>query len=124
MTIIDVAGGFLAGLLNRMILAVVVLLIGFIAGRVLGKMTHRLLHEVSLNKSLKQAGLNVSLESIVSKLVTYSIYFLAILPPPHTITNLYFFVFFKITFLNFPVINFLWYICHNLFHIPTLSLIL
>ncbi len=75
----EAIGSFFMSIFNNVVTALVLLLIGFIAGRIIGKMMQKLLHEVDLDKSLKQAGVKLSLEYFISRFIMYSIYFLAII---------------------------------------------
>ena len=70
---------FFAQLFTKTIVAVVILLIGFIIGRIIGKVVYKFLHEVELNNVLKKAGLKISLETSVSNLAKYFIYFISVI---------------------------------------------
>ena len=63
----------------NLIVAIVILLIGFILGRVAGRLAQNFLHEIEINKILKKRGINLSLEQILSHLLTYSIYAVTII---------------------------------------------
>ncbi len=66
------------GVVNTIASAVIVLLIGFIIGKVLGKLTHRALHELEVNSILKKAGVRFGMEELLSHIVEYFLYFIAI----------------------------------------------
>ena len=66
-------------LVNRLILAVLMLLFGFIIGRVVGNFVARMLHEFELDKTLKNfTKINFSVESAISTFASFFIYFIAI----------------------------------------------
>jgi small-conductance mechanosensitive channel len=72
-------------LLNRLIIAAIILLVGFIAGRLLGNLLRRLLREVGLDNVIKTAGIKISLERLFSGIVTYGIYIVAVIMALNTL---------------------------------------
>ena len=65
---------------TRSVVAILILLLGFILGRIVGKITQKVLHEIELNNIIKKAtGLKIALEEVISKLLTYFIYFIFII---------------------------------------------
>ena len=69
----------IGGFLSKLIVAVLILFVGIIIGRLVGKLILRVLHELELNKSLRKATkISIGLEEIISNLITYFIYFLAV----------------------------------------------
>jgi len=70
---------FLNTTLSRFVVAFVILLIGLIAGKLLGKLIHKILKEIELDKTIKSAvNVKLPLTEIISSIVTYLIYFIAI----------------------------------------------
>jgi len=68
-----------SGLVNKLIIAAIIIFIGFIAGRVIGKIVEKVLKEVELNNILTRlTGFNMPFSSVTSGIVTYFIYFIAI----------------------------------------------
>ncbi len=67
-------------ILNRLVVAVIILFLGFIVGKIIGKLIERGLKEVSLDKGLKKAiNLKVSLEKGISSFASFFIYLVAII---------------------------------------------
>ena len=64
---------------TRFAVALVILLIGLILGRVLGRFLKKFLHEIELDKLAKKAGVKFSLESVLSQILTYIIYFFTVI---------------------------------------------
>jgi len=65
---------------TRSVVAIMILLLGFVLGRIIGKLTQKILHEIELNSIIKKAtGIKVALEQVVAKVLTYFIYFIAII---------------------------------------------
>jgi len=65
---------------TKSVVAIVILLLGFVIGRIIGKLTQKVLKEIELNKIIKRAtGIKISLEEILSKFLTYFIYFIFII---------------------------------------------
>lgn len=78
-SILEYLGGLFSGIVVKLVVAIIILLVGFIIGRVLGKVIQRVLHEIELNKILRKAvGVKVSIEELVGNIITYFIYFVAI----------------------------------------------
>tara|TARA_Y100000310_G_scaffold95944_1_gene93716 strand:+ start:529 stop:1107 length:579 start_codon:yes stop_codon:yes gene_type:complete len=72
--------GLFSGFVSKLLIALIILFIGFVIGRLVGRLISRVLHEFELNKVLKKTTtMGLKLEEIISKLVTYLIYFLAII---------------------------------------------
>ncbi|MEE9525990.1 MAG: mechanosensitive ion channel domain-containing protein [Candidatus Woesearchaeota archaeon] len=69
----------LSQLFTKIIVAIIILLIGFVMARIAGKLIHKFLHEIELNKILEKAGMKLKLESTISNIVTYFIYFVTII---------------------------------------------
>ncbi len=60
--------------------AIILLLAGLIIGRLAGRLIHKILEEVELNKLLrKAAGIRFGVDEIISHLVSYAIYVIAII---------------------------------------------
>ena len=68
-----------SGVLTNIIVSILILLIGFIIGKVIGRLLQRVLKEIKVDKVLKSAGIKFSMEHFISALVTYIIYFIAII---------------------------------------------
>jgi small-conductance mechanosensitive channel len=67
------------GLVNKVILALIFLLIGFIIANIISRVIEKGLKELNVdNAIMKLAGIKISLEQIISKLVLYIIYFISI----------------------------------------------
>lgn len=77
--IIQYSDKILAQFFGKIIVAVVILLIGFILGRIAGRIIYRIMHEIEFDKALKRGGMHFTVEKPVSHLVTYFIYFMAII---------------------------------------------
>jgi len=68
-----------ATFLGDVIVAAIILIIGFVIGRIAERFISKVLHGIEADKVLKKvAGVKFSLESLISHLVSYFIYFLAI----------------------------------------------
>jgi small conductance mechanosensitive channel len=64
----------------KSIVAIIILIIGFVFGRIAGRLLQKVFHEIELNTILKKAtGIKIALEEVISKIVTYFIYFIAII---------------------------------------------
>ncbi|MFW5991410.1 MAG: mechanosensitive ion channel domain-containing protein [Candidatus Nanoarchaeia archaeon] len=65
---------------SSIIISAIILLSGFVLGRILGRLLFKVLSEIELNKIFKLAtGLNIKIDNILSKVVTYFIYFIFIM---------------------------------------------
>jgi potassium-dependent mechanosensitive channel len=74
-TIVGALNGTAAQLMNRFVLALVILFAGFVIARILGILAMLLLKELNLNALiLKLSGVKLSVEEMLSGLITYSIY--------------------------------------------------
>jgi len=61
-------------------MGVVVLLFGVVLGKVMGKIVGRILHELEINKAIKSTfKTSFPMEELLSSLLTYTIYFVAII---------------------------------------------
>ena len=70
----------LSGFASKLLMALVILFIGFVIGRLVGRLFSRVLNELELNKVLKKTTtIGLKLEEIISRFVTYVIYFIAII---------------------------------------------
>ena len=70
----------LSGVFTKIVVAIIILLIGFIIGKILGRLLQKVLHEFETDKALKNvAGINFSIEHLIGALLTYFIYFIAII---------------------------------------------
>lgn len=67
------------GLVINLIAAVSIILVGLLAGYIVSKLTKRILHELELNKILKDEGVKIPLEEIITSFVKYIIYFIALI---------------------------------------------
>jgi len=68
-----------SGLVNKILVAVIILFIGFIVGKVVGKLLEKGLKQVSLNKMIKEvSGIRISFEEMIAHFVMYFIYFISI----------------------------------------------
>jgi len=76
--VIDSVQQVFSSVLNQIIIAAIIILVGFIAGRMLGKLVRNLLHEVALDKLGNTVGIKVSLEELLGHVVTYAVYFVAV----------------------------------------------
>ena len=64
----------------NLIAAIVILVVGLIIGRFLSNLTKKVLHELELDRILKeQARVKVPLTQLITNLVKYGVYFVAIL---------------------------------------------
>ena len=61
-------------LLNRIMLAVVIMLVGFIAGKLLGLLVRRFLSEIQFDKHLRNMGVKLSLERSLGSILSFIIY--------------------------------------------------
>lgn len=69
----------LEGFLFNIGIALIILLIGFVIGKLAGRVVTKFLHEFDLNNILKTAGIKRPLEGLIGSLVSYLIYFAAII---------------------------------------------
>jgi small-conductance mechanosensitive channel len=76
--IADAVQSVFASLMNHVIIAAVILLVGFLAGRIIGNLVMQLLHEIGLDVLTKRTGIGVSFEKLLGIIITYGIYFLAL----------------------------------------------
>ena|SRR3989344_5390245 len=67
------------GFLFNIGIAIIILLLGFVVGKIVGRAVTRLLHGMELNNILKSAGVKNPLEGTLGALVSYLIYFVAII---------------------------------------------
>ncbi|HLC74386.1 MAG TPA: mechanosensitive ion channel domain-containing protein [Candidatus Nanoarchaeia archaeon] len=74
----DYLNGFFSGILSKLIIALLILLVGFIIGRIVGRVVGRLLHEIELDNILSKAGFKMPLEHTLATLLSYLIYFIAV----------------------------------------------
>ncbi len=77
--IIDFLQNLLSGFVNKILVAVIILLIGFILGKVATRLVEKGLKEIGLNKIIKDVGVKIPLEGIISNFVLYFIYFISII---------------------------------------------
>lgn len=64
----------------RIVAAVVIVLIGLIVGRVIGKLVRKGLHELEIDEVLrKYAKINIPIEESIGRIVSYVLYFIAII---------------------------------------------
>jgi len=67
-------------LLLKIVTSIIILLIGFIAGRIIGKVILKVLKKIELDKTFKKStGHESSITHIISKGVSYFIYFVTVL---------------------------------------------
>lgn len=65
---------------TKLVVAIIILLVGFILGRMVGKILLKVLNEIELNAIIHKAtGIKVSIAELISKGVTYFIYFIFII---------------------------------------------
>ena len=65
---------------TKLVVAIIILLLGFILGRMAGKIILKVLKEIELNQIIeKTTGIKVSISEIISKAITYFIYFIFII---------------------------------------------
>ncbi|MBW2985054.1 mechanosensitive ion channel family protein [Candidatus Woesearchaeota archaeon] len=70
----------LSGIFTKIVVAIIILLIGFIIGKILGRLLQKVLHEFETDKALKKsAGIHFSIEHLFGALLSYFIYFIAII---------------------------------------------
>ena len=63
----------------KIVLAILIFLFGFIFGKIVGRTVYKLLSEFELNKVVKKTtGIKLNLEHLLSNILSYSIYFLAL----------------------------------------------
>ncbi len=65
-------------LINRFILAIVILFVGFIIGRIFGKVLLKILHEAELNSWANKIQIKFSLEDLLSKSIELVVYIITI----------------------------------------------
>jgi small conductance mechanosensitive channel len=75
---VDYLNGFFSGILNKLVVALIILLVGFIVGRIVSRVLSRILHEVELDNILEKAGFRMPLEHTLSTVLSYLIYFIAV----------------------------------------------
>ena len=64
---------------SQLVVAIILLLIGFVVGKAVGRLIQKALSEFELNKIVRHSfGLRIKLEVIISSLITYFIYFIAV----------------------------------------------
>ncbi|MFH1181556.1 MAG: mechanosensitive ion channel domain-containing protein [Candidatus Woesearchaeota archaeon] len=68
-----------ASILNRMILAAIILLIGFVAGKLFGNLVRHLLREVGIDNAVRTAGIKISIEKLLGSVVEYGLYFISLI---------------------------------------------
>jgi small conductance mechanosensitive channel len=67
-------------LIIKVVVALIIILIGFLIGKILGRLLFRLLHEIKLNTYFSKAtGINVKMDDILSKGLTYLIDFFVLI---------------------------------------------
>ena len=67
-------------IVNRFIIAAVILLTGFIMGRIAFNLSKRILSEIKLDILVRSyTGIKLSMEETISNIIKYSIYFVALL---------------------------------------------
>lgn len=70
----------LGSVVDKALVAVIILLIGLILGRLLGRIAQKSLHELNLNQLFKKAtDVSASLEEIAGYSIKYFIYFLSVI---------------------------------------------
>lgn len=74
----DFYSRWLQGPTADIIAAIIIVLLGFIIGKLLGRLTAKILHEVELNRILRAAGLKITLEKTIGEIVSYIVYFVAV----------------------------------------------
>ncbi len=71
---------FFSGLFTKIMISAIFLIFGLVIGRLAGNFTKRILKEIELNKILKKtANINMEMEDLVGQVVSYIIYFFAVL---------------------------------------------
>jgi small conductance mechanosensitive channel len=71
---------FLEPFYSKIIITLLILLIGLIAGKIIGKLIEKLLKEIEINKLIKKATtFNIKLDKIIGSIISYFIYFIAIM---------------------------------------------
>jgi len=78
-TISTYLNNFFSMFLGKLVVAVVILLVGFIIGRVSERVIQKLLHELEVDRLMKRTGIKFSLETVLSSLIAYLIYFIAVI---------------------------------------------
>jgi small-conductance mechanosensitive channel len=68
-----------ASILNKVILAAIILLIGFVAGRLLGNLAKHLMREVGIDNAARSAGIKISVGKLLGSIVEYGIYFISLI---------------------------------------------
>lgn len=78
--IVDWLNVLLAEFYSKMLVAALILLIGIIIGRLVGKLVEKILSELEINRILKKAtNIDMALEKVVSKFISYFIYFITVI---------------------------------------------
>lgn len=65
-------------MLNTLVIVLIILLLGFVAGRLVGRLVGRLLREFEVDAILHRAGIKFPVESSLAALLSYLIYFIAV----------------------------------------------
>ncbi len=69
----------LSSVVNRLLLAAIVLLVGFIAGRLAGKFVEHVVRAMELNRAVHAATrVTLEIDEILGRIVSYGIYFLVV----------------------------------------------
>ncbi|MBI3033874.1 mechanosensitive ion channel [Candidatus Woesearchaeota archaeon] len=78
--ILGIALMLVSTVVNRIVVAAVVLLVGLIAARLLGKLVERILREIELNRIIYNVSkVSIPADEVVGSLAKYAIYFFSIL---------------------------------------------
>lgn len=72
-------GAFMS-IINRYVIAVVILFSGFVLGNILAKIVKKFLHEIELNNFLKSvSNVDIQIEEIISMFVKFLVYFIFVI---------------------------------------------
>jgi len=76
--ILDYFVGYLSKIFLKSIFAILIFFLGFILGKIVGRVVYKMLKEIEINNFLKKsAKLDIKADSILSRLLSYVIYFLS-----------------------------------------------
>lgn len=67
------------GFMIKLIAAISIVVVGLLLGYIASRLVKRLLQELELNKILKEQGMKMPLEELISSFVRYIIYFIALI---------------------------------------------
>jgi small-conductance mechanosensitive channel len=76
--IMDAMQDVFSSVLNKLLFAAIIIIVGFVVGRLLGNLVKHFLHEMGFDQLTRAAGIKLSIEGLLSSVVTYLTYFVAV----------------------------------------------